>query len=277
MTDAAHLELIGVSLTLGERLVMEGVDLTARRGEVLVVLGPSGCGKTSLLRLIAGLLAPDRGSVLIEGASPVPGEATAMVFQSYRLLPWKTVRGNLAFALPHLPPTERTARVEAALTLVGLTRFADAWPRELSGGMQQRAALARALAARPRLLLMDEPFAALDAQTRELMQTGLLRLTGAAGGPTVVFVTHSVDEALLLADRILLLSPRPGRVVEELAVPFPRPRSTLDPREDAEFPALRRHLWNRLRAMVLSDPNSDFFETPVAGTSTLDELPSSGA
>lgn len=277
MTDAAHLELIGVSLTLGERLVLEGVDLTARRGEVLVVLGPSGCGKTSLLRLIAGLLAPDQGSVLIEGASPVPGEATAMVFQSYRLLPWKTVRGNLAFALPHLPPTERKARVEAALTLVGLTRFADAWPRELSGGMQQRAALARALAARPRLLLMDEPFAALDAQTRELMQTGLLRLTGAAGGPTVVFVTHSVDEALLLADRILLLSPRPGRVVEELAVPFPRPRSTFDPRDAAEFPALRRHLWDRLRAMVLSDPNSDFFETPVAGTPTLDELPSSGA
>lgn len=277
MTDAAHLDLTGVSLTLGERLVLEGVDLTARRGEVLVVLGPSGCGKTSLLRLIAGLIAPDQGSVLIEGASPVPGEATAMVFQSYRLLPWKTVRGNLAFALPHLPPPERTARVEAALALVGLTRFADAWPRELSGGMQQRAALARALAARPRLLLMDEPFAALDAQTRELMQTGLLRLTGAAGGPTVVFVTHSVDEALLLADRILLLSPRPGRVVEELAVPFTRPRSTFDPRDDAEFPALRRHLWDRLRAMVLSDPNSDFFETPVAGTPTLDELPSSDA
>lgn len=104
MIDAAHLDLSGVSLTLGERLVLEGVDLTARRGEVLVVLGPSGCGKTSLLRLIAGLIAPDQGSVLIEGASPVPGEATAMVFQSYRLLPWKTVRGNLAFALPHLPP-----------------------------------------------------------------------------------------------------------------------------------------------------------------------------
>ena len=120
MTDAAHLYLSGVSLTLGERLVLEGVDLTARRGEVLVVLGPSGCGKTSLLRLIAGLIAPDQGLVLIEGASPVPGEATAMVFQSYRLLPWKTVRGNLAFALPHLPPPERTVRVEAALALEGL-------------------------------------------------------------------------------------------------------------------------------------------------------------
>jgi NitT/TauT family transport system ATP-binding protein len=186
-----------------------------------------------------------------------------MVFQSYRLLPWKTVRGNLAFALPHLSGPEQATRVEEALALVGLTRFADAWPRELSGGMQQRVALARALAARPRLLLMDEPFAALDAQTRELMQTGLLRLTGAVGGPTVVFVTHSVDEALLLADRILLLSPRPGQVVEELAVPFPS-RESGDPRDSPEFPALRRHLWSRLRAMVLSDPNSDFFERPDA-------------
>ena len=259
MTEAAHLALAGVSLALGGRPVLAGVDLAARRGEVLVVLGPSGCGKTSLLRLIAGLIAPDRGSILVEGAPPVPGEA-AMVFQSYRLLPWKTVRGNLAFALPHLSGPEQAARVEAALALVGLTRFADAWPRELSGGMQQRAALARALAARPRLLLMDEPFAALDAQTRELMQTGLLRLTGAVGGPTVVFVTHSVDEALLLADRILLLSPRPGRVVEELAVPFASPRGSGDPRDSPEFPALRRHLWSRLRAMVLSDPSSDFFE-----------------
>jgi NitT/TauT family transport system ATP-binding protein len=182
-----------------------------------------------------------------------------MVFQSYRLLPWKTVHGNVAFALPGLAEADRALRVSEALARVGLAGFADAWPRELSGGMQQRVALARALAAEPEILLMDEPFAALDAQARELMQGELLQLTGGAAGPTVLFVTHSVDEALVLADRILLLSPRPGRIVEEVLVPFPRPRQQNDPRALPAFAELRRHLWDRLRAMVLSDPQSDFF------------------
>ncbi|HRO09965.1 ABC transporter ATP-binding protein [Amaricoccus sp.] len=259
MRDAVHLSLAGVSLTLGGRPVIDRIDLAARRGETLVVLGPSGCGKTSLLRLIAGLLAPDAGRITVAGAAPVPGVATAMVFQSYRLLPWKTVRANVAFALPHLGERERSARVDRVLAQVGLGRFADAWPRELSGGMQQRVALARALAPEPELLLMDEPFAALDAQSRELMQAELLRLTGGGAGPTVVFVTHSVDEALVLADRVLLLSPRPARIVEELPVTFPRPRWQHDPREAPGFAELRRHLWDRLRAMVVSDPNSDFY------------------
>jgi NitT/TauT family transport system ATP-binding protein len=258
LSDAPHLSLEAVSLALGGRAVLEGIDLAARRGEVLVVLGPSGCGKTSLLRLIAGLVRPDRGAVRVAGAAPVPGRAAAMVFQSYRLLPWKTVRGNVAFALPHLDSAAREARVARALGLVGLARFADAWPRELSGGMQQRVALARALAVEPELLLMDEPFAALDAQSRQLMQSELLRLVERSG-PTVVFVTHSVDEALVLADRVVLLSPRPGRVVEELAVAFPAPRWRHDPREAPDFPQLRAHLWERLRSMVLSDPGSDFF------------------
>ena len=259
MSAAAHLSLAGVALTLGGRPVLDGIDLAARRGELLVLLGPSGCGKTSLLRLVAGLLRPDAGRILLDGAPPIPGRAAAMVFQSYRLLPWKTVRGNVAFALPGLAEPERAAAVDRALARVGLARFADAWPRELSGGMQQRVALARALAPEPELLLMDEPFAALDAQSRELMQAELLRLTGDSTGPTVLFVTHSVDEALVLADRVLLLSPRPGRIVEELAVDFPRPRWQHDPREAAAFPELRRHLWERLRAMVLSDPGSDFY------------------
>jgi NitT/TauT family transport system ATP-binding protein len=259
LSNAAHLSLTGVSLALGGRAVLDGIDLAARRGEVVVVLGPSGCGKTSLLRLIAGLIRPDAGSVRVAGAEPVPGRAAAMVFQSYRLLPWKTVRGNVAFALPHLDPGERAERVARVLGRVGLARFADAWPRELSGGMQQRVALARALAVEPALLLMDEPFAALDAQSRELMQGELLRLAGGPDAPTVVFVTHSVDEALVLADRIVLLSPRPGRVVEELAVRFPAPRWKRDPRQAADFPRLRAHLWELLRAMVLSDPGSDFF------------------
>ena len=262
MSQAAHVSLSGVALAFGGMPVLDAIDLTARRGEVVVLLGPSGCGKTSLLRLIAGLIAPDRGSVRVDGAAPVPGRSAAMVFQSYRLLPWKTVRDNIAFALPHLDLAEREVRVARVLAQVGLTRFADAWPRQLSGGMQQRAALARALAVEPRLLLMDEPFAALDAQARELMQAELLRLTGGPDGPTVVFVTHSVDEALVLADRVLLLSPRPGRIVEELAVPFAGPRWQQDPRLDPAFPGLRAHLWERLRAMVLSDPGSDFFAGP---------------
>jgi NitT/TauT family transport system ATP-binding protein len=259
LSEPPRLSLCGVSLTLGGRPVLEGIDLAARRGETVVLIGPSGCGKTSLLRLAAGLLAPDRGAVLVKGAPPVPGRAAAMVFQSYRLLPWKTVRGNVAFALPELAAAERADRVAAALARVGLARFADAWPRELSGGMQQRVALARALVVEPELLLMDEPFAALDAQSRELMQGELLRLTGGPSGPTVVFVTHSVDEALVLADRVILLSPRPGRIVEEVPVRFPRPRWRHDPREMKGFAELRHHLWDRLRAMVLSDPQSDFF------------------
>ena len=259
LSDAPRLSLSGVSLTLGGRPVLDGIDLSARRGETVVLIGPSGCGKTSLLRLVAGLLRPDRGAVLVKGAPPVPGRAAAMVFQSYRLLPWKTVRGNVAFALPYLAEADRAQRVAAVLARVGLASFADAFPRELSGGMQQRVALARALAAEPELLLMDEPFAALDAQSRELMQGELLQLTGGPSGPTVVFVTHSVDEALVLADRIILLSPRPGRIIEEIPVPFPRPRWQNDPRDLPAFAELRRHLWDRLRSMVLSDPQSDFF------------------
>jgi NitT/TauT family transport system ATP-binding protein len=267
LSDAPHLALARVSLAFGGRPVLQNIDLAARRGETVVLLGPSGCGKTSLLRLVAGLILPDAGTVLVDGSPPEPGRTAAMVFQSYRLLPWKTVGGNVGFALPHLDPAARDARVAEVLARVGLARFADAWPRELSGGMQQRVALARALAPEPELLLMDEPFAALDAQSRELMQGELLRLTGGPAGPTVVFVTHSVDEALVLADRILLLSPRPGRVVEEVAVPFPRPRWQHDPREAPGFAELRRHLWEQLRSMVLSDPGSDFFraERPSPG------------
>jgi NitT/TauT family transport system ATP-binding protein len=251
-----RLELSGVTLALGDQPVLQDLTLAVGRGEVLVVLGPSGCGKTSLLRLMAGLVKPASGTVALNDAPPVPGRGIALMFQSYRLLPWKTVAANVAFALPDLPRALRDDRLSEVLHLVGLERFADRYPAALSGGMRQRVALARALAPRPDFLLMDEPFAALDAQARELMQAELLRLVGASGGPGVVFVTHSVDEALVLGDRIILLSPRPGRIIADMAVPFAR---LPDPHDHPDYPVLRRTLWERLRLAVLTDPASDFY------------------
>jgi NitT/TauT family transport system ATP-binding protein len=259
-----HIVLDNVSRGFGTEgvVALRDISLSVQRREVVVLLGPSGCGKTTLLRLIAGLITPDTGSVLINDRPPEPGRDTAMVFQSFRLLPWKSVRDNMTFALHALPADERGDRADRYIDLVGLGKFAKAYPGELSGGMKQRLALARALAAEPEILLMDEPFASLDAQSRELMQFETMRLTEARGDlspSTVVFVTHSVDEALLLADRIVLLSPRPGRVAEIINVDFPRPRWRHDARKSPEFAGLRQKLWDRIRDMVLSDPASDFY------------------
>lgn len=263
MTEGAtHVVLDHVSRAFagGRTLAVSDVSLSIARHETLVLLGPSGCGKTTILRLIAGLIRPDAGQVLVDGHPPHPGRESAIVFQSFRLLPWKTVADNVAFALPDLPEAERRRRVAHYIGLVGLSRFAGAYPAELSGGMRQRAALARALAREPSVLLMDEPFASLDAQSRELMQIETMRITETdARSPTVIFVTHSVDEALMLGDRIVLLSPRPGRIAEVVNVPFPRPRWRTDPRGLPEFAALRQRLWSQLREMVLSDPESDFY------------------
>ena len=239
---------------------LEGVDLDIGRDSFVSLVGPSGCGKTTLLRLIDGLVAPDEGEVRVDGAPPRPGPRIGFVFQSFRLIPWASVADNVGFglSLAGVPGAERGERVAAHLDLVGLSRFADAYPHELSGGMKQRAALARALVTEPEILLMDEPFASIDAQTRELMQMELLRLWGARRG-IVVFVTHSVDEAVLLADRVLLMSPRPGRILESHEVPLPRPRWDYDARARPEFTGLRALLWERIRAMVMEDPESDFF------------------
>jgi NitT/TauT family transport system ATP-binding protein len=241
----------------GQR-ALEDLSLDIRAGEFVVLLGPSGCGKTTLLSLAAGLLSPTTGRVAVRGQTPKPGKDTAMVFQSFRLIAWKTARDNITFALPFLPPAERRKRADHYLGLVGLSRVADAYPNTLSGGMKQRLALARALAAESEILLMDEPFASLDAQSRELMQLELMHLTSRRP-VTVLFVTHSVDEALLLGDRIVLLSPRPGRVAEVLDLPFKRPRWQHDPRTHPDFMDLRNHLWEALRTMVLNDPLSDFY------------------
>ncbi|MFC7704137.1 ABC transporter ATP-binding protein [Plastorhodobacter daqingensis] len=258
-TARAHVELHEVVHGFGnpDAVALGPVALSVPRGQRLVLLGPSGCGKTTLLRVAAGLVRPDGGRALVQGQAPRPGQAGAMVFQSFRLLPWKTARQNVGFALGHLSHGERMERAQRYLDLVGLGRFAERYPAALSGGMKQRLALARALAAEADLLLMDEPFASLDAQARELMQHELLRLLRARPA-TVIFVTHSVDEALLIGDRVVLLSPRPGRVVEDLALPFRGDDPALR-RADPDFSRLRDGLWHRLRDMVLSDPASDFY------------------
>lgn len=234
------------------------IDLAPR--SFTTVVGPSGCGKTTLLRLINGLIAPDEGEVKIAGQAPKPGPDIGFVFQSYRLLPWRTVLGNVAFPLEIAGITRRERRERSLrlLSAVGLARFASAYPGELSGGMKQRVALARALVGEPSILLMDEPFASLDAQTRELMQVELSRIW-LERPCTIVFVTHSVDEALLLGDRVVLMGPRPGCIAEIVDVDLPRPRTDADVRSDARFVALRTYLWDRISTMILSDPESDFF------------------
>jgi NitT/TauT family transport system ATP-binding protein len=196
---------------------LRDISFSVAEGSFVTLLGPSGCGKSTMLRLVDGLIAPDSGEVSVFGAPPRPGPDAGFVFQSFRLIPWKTVASNIAFALGDLPldRAERDARVAESLELVGLGRFAGAYPSELSGGMKQRVALARALAPRPRLLLMDEPFAALDALTRRTCQDELLQLWEDTKF-TVLFVTHSIAEAIKIGNRILLLSPHPGRVKAEV-------------------------------------------------------------
>lgn len=232
---------------------LRNVDLTVREGEFLTVLGPSGCGKTTLLRILAGLLPWDEGTITIEGR-PLdgPGPDRAMVFQNFALLPWASVLSNVAFGLElrGVPRAEREAKAAELVELVGLKGFEHRLPSELSGGMQQRVGLARALAVDPKILLMDEPFGALDEQTRRLLQEELLAIWEARR-KTVIFITHSMEEAVLLGDRVILMSPRPGRIIDIVDVPLPRPRaSTVDSIEgSAEFASITADLWRRLRDM----------------------------
>ena len=237
------------------------VSLEVEGDSFVSLVGPSGCGKTTLLRLINGLVAPDGGEVLVDGAPPRPGPRMGFVFQSFRLIPWATSPITSASRSTSTAWHQRGAGSGSRTTSgsSASSRFATAYPNELSGGMKQRAALARALATEPEILLMDEPFASIDAQTRELMQYELMRIWGERRG-VVVFVTHSVDEAVLLADRVLLMGPRPGRILESFDVPLPRPRWDYDVRARPEFAELRGLLWERIRTMVMTDPESDFFQ-----------------
>ena len=263
---APRILLRGVSKTFGNHkdgggtLALANVDLTVRDGAFVSLLGPSGCGKTTILRMVNGLIAPDTGTITVSAQAPAPGPDMGFVFQSFRLIPWSSVRGNVEFALVETIPdkAERRARADRYIELVGLTRFADAYPSELSGGMKQRVALARALASEPAILLLDEPFASIDAQTRELMQIELMRLWTLRKS-VALFVTHSVDEAILLSDQIVLMGPRPGRVLEVIDVGLDRPRWTYDVRAEPRFIELRSYLWDRIRTLVLTDPQSDFY------------------
>lgn len=227
----------------GELTALDNISFSVHRREFLCVIGASGCGKSTLARLLAGLETPTAGSVLLDGqAVSGPGPDRGMVFQGYTLFPWLTVKGNIMFG-PRMagrdgPDAERDAR--QWIDLVGLSAFENAYPHQLSGGMKQRVAIARALANRPRVLLMDEPFGALDAQTRCQMQHHLLQIWRNVD-VTIVFITHDLDEAVYLADRVLVLDPNPGRVRELVEVPVPRPRATtqfITP----PFLAVRHHL-----------------------------------
>ena len=237
----------------GTVVAFRQLSLAIRAQEIMCIVGPSGCGKTTFLRAIAGLTGIDSGTLLVSG-KPVDGppDGVAMVFQHFGLLPWKTVYENAAFglAMAHTPAAAIRERVTHYLELVGLTGFERHYPYQLSGGMQQRVGLVRALAMNPSVLLMDEPFAALDAQTREILQEELLQLMERPEErKTMVFITHSIDEAILLGDRIAVMSARPGRIKEVLDMPFSRPRNVDTLRADPRFAELRAHIWHQLHTV----------------------------
>jgi NitT/TauT family transport system ATP-binding protein len=227
-------------------------SLTVSEGEFVAIVGPSGCGKSTFLHILGGFEPHDGGTMLLNGA-PVkgPGPDRGMLFQEFALYPWRSVIGNVAWGLEvqGKPKAERVATAERYLKLVGLSAFRDAYPAELSGGMKQRVALARVLAFEPRILLMDEPFGALDAQTRELMQEELNAIWQQTRN-TVLFVTHDIDEAIYLADRVVVFTARPGRIKDEIEIKLERPRR-VDVRKTAAYMGYRNSVWDSLREEVL--------------------------
>ena len=232
-------------------LALSNVAFTVDRGEFVTIVGPSGCGKSTLLMLIAALLKPTSGDLRLNGA-PItkPGSDRALVFQDFALLPWRTVIANVELGL-ELKGVARKARRETArryVSMVGLKAFENAYPHQLSGGMRQRVGIARALGVEPEVLLMDEPFGALDAQIRQVMASELLRIWE-RDRKTILFVTHDIDEAIYLADRVIVMSASPGRIIEEIAIDLPRPRD-LSVRNTPRFVAWRERIWNLLEAHI---------------------------
>jgi NitT/TauT family transport system ATP-binding protein len=239
------IEIRGVTKAFGDIVALDGIDLDVARGELVCLLGPSGCGKSTLLNAVAGFVAPTAGEILADGKRvSEPGPDRGMVFQEYALFPWMTVRANIAFGLEMRGEAGVRGKVDALLAKLRLTEFAERFPKDLSGGMRQRVAIARVLALDSPILLMDEPFGALDALTRRNLQDELLRIWLELH-KTILFVTHSIDESIYLADRIVVMTYRPGRVKAIVPVTFPRPRDV----SSLPFNELKREL----SAMVMEE------------------------
>lgn len=256
ITTDGHIQMDDVSIIFGkgrkQHVAVSESSLEVKPGEFVCLLGPSGCGKSTLLNTVAGYVKPSSGSVQVDGEEIAgPGPDRGMVFQQYSLFPWKTIRENVAFGPRCTGETRDNANSTANtfLEMVGLTAFADRFPAELSGGMKQRVGIARALANYPRVLLMDEPFGALDAQTRLMMQEGLLEIW-AEFRNTVVFVTHDIDEAVFLADRVVIMSASPGSIIADIPVPLDRPR-TAETSTDPAFIEIKRQCVETIRSETL--------------------------
>ena len=261
--------IVSKHLTIGYKLhrerklltALKDINLTIYKGEFVCLLGPSGCGKTTFINAISGLVPPWEGSIEVDGR-PVtgPGPDRGMVFQDYALMPWRTVEANVRMPFEFqnlgLSKKEIDERVARYLELVELTGFEKSFPYELSGGMKQRVGIARALATEPKILLADEPFAAIDAMTREAMQSELERFVTKTK-QTVVFITHSIDEAITLGDRIVVISRRPGRIKEVLEVNLPRPRFDQELKSLPEYGELREHIWRLVKDEALSGAHGD--------------------
>ena len=249
----AAIEIAGLRKQYGDGpeavVALDNIDLTVKPGEFVCVVGPSGCGKSTLLRILAGLDHASSGTLSVDAAGwPV---ANAMVFQESGLFPWMTVEANVGFGLMtrRVAASEAADRVDAALKLVGLTKFRRHFPHQLSGGMRQRGAIARAFVTDPGMLLMDEPFAALDAQNRAILQAELTRIWDATK-KTVVYITHSIEEALLLGDRTVVMTAQPGRIKQVIDIPFPHPRDVITLSASAEFGAMKLAIWRILEEEV---------------------------
>ena len=231
-----------------EFTAIQGIDFSVKEGEFITLVGPSGCGKSTLLDLLTGLTNPTKGRILIDGREiNGPGLDRGIVFQQYALFPWKTARGNIEFGLEAkgIPKKEWRERTDYYLDLVGLKSYSDRYPHELSGGMKQRVAIARSLAFNPDVLLMDEPFAALDAQTRETLQTELLRIWKKTG-KTIIFITHGIDEAVFLGERVVVLSANPGTVKKVIEIPLNNRLADADIKSNPAFVKARHEVWSLL-------------------------------
>lgn len=250
----AHVDAHNVTKTFqtkdGPVTACESIDLTVQPGEFVVIVGPSGCGKSTLLRMIAGLDSPSTGSIGIS-AEGTRKPTNSMVFHGRTLFPWLSLRSNVAYGLRMQGESKKASRERAdrLLETVGLRQFRNSWPHQVSEGMRQRVSLARALATDPQLLLMDEPFGALDEQTRYILQEELLQIWEDTG-KTVIFVTHSIEEALLLGDRVIVMTARPGQLADDITVPFERPRDLATIRSHADYGLLFDRIWSRLREEV---------------------------